>query len=85
MPPLVCVLSVCMARLNVYVPDELADRARASGLIVSALTQGAISAELERYATDSWLERLPTPERAISHEEALDALHAARTEFGHLR
>ena len=53
----VCIV-VCMARLNVYVPDELAERARARGLNVSALTQAAISAELENSATDAWLEGL---------------------------
>ena len=53
---------VCMARLNVYVPDELAERARARGLNVSALTQAAITAELENTATDLWLEGLrPEP------------------------
>lgn len=39
--------SVCLARSNVYVPDELAERARARGLNISAVTQNAISAELE--------------------------------------
>ena len=48
-----------MARLNVYVPDELAARARATGLNVSALTQAAITAELERHALDAWLAGLP--------------------------
>ena len=34
--------------LNVYVPDELAERARSRGLNVSALTQTVIAGELER-------------------------------------
>ncbi len=34
--------------LNVYVPDELAERARLRGLNVSALTQAVIAGELER-------------------------------------
>lgn len=74
-----------MARLNVYVPDELADRARETGLNVSALTQAAITAELERHATDAWLANLPTRQRAVSHETALDALDAARAELGGAR
>lgn len=74
-----------MARLNVYVPDELADRARETGLNVSALTQAAITAELERHAIDAWLANLPTPERAVSHDAALEALDDARSELGSSR
>ena len=58
-----------MARLNVYVPDELAERARARGLNVSALTQAAISAELENSATGA------------RHDDVLGAIDAARDEF----
>jgi post-segregation antitoxin (ccd killing protein) len=71
-----------MARLNVYVPDDLADRARRAGLNVSALTQAAIIAELDRQATVAWLDALPTPTRGASHEAALAALDAARGDFG---
>lgn len=69
-----------MARLNVYVPDELAERARARGLNVSALTQAAISAELENSATDAWrgLEPRSTGAR---HDDVLGAIDAARDEF----
>lgn len=69
-----------MARLNVYVPDDLAERARARGLNISALTQAAISAELERNATDAWLDGLSTRTRTIRHDTALAALGAARDE-----
>lgn len=79
-PPL-CIL-VCMARLNVYVPDDLAERARAHGLNVSALTQAAIAAELERTSTTAWLKSLPAVEHRVSHAEVIDALDAARDEFG---
>lgn len=71
-----------MARLNVYVPDELAERARSAGLNVSALTQAAITSELSRHATDAWLDSLPTPRRAVAHESALAALDQTRAEFG---
>lgn len=69
-----------MTRLNVYVPDDLADRARALGLNVSALTRAAITAELDRHATDVWLDGLPIPGREITHEVALAALDDARAE-----
>lgn len=68
-----------MARLNVYVPDELAERARARGLNVSALTQAAISAELE--TTDAWLEGLEPRSTGARHDDVLGAIDAARDEF----
>jgi post-segregation antitoxin (ccd killing protein) len=71
-----------MARLNVYVPDEMAERAREAGLNVSALAQAAIAAELARQATRAWLETIPTPHPEISHEAAIAALDAVRDEMG---
>ena len=73
---------MCMARLNVYVPDDLAERARARGLNVSALTQAAISAELENSATEAWLEGLETRSTEARHDDVLEAIDAARDEFG---
>lgn len=71
-----------MARLNVYVPDDLAERARARGLNVSALTQAAISAELENSATDTWLDGLEARTTGARHDDVLSAIDAARDEFG---
>lgn len=66
-----------------YLPDELADRARQEGLNVSALTRAAVVAELDRRETSAWLERIPTRlEPEVSHETALTALGAARDEMG---
>jgi post-segregation antitoxin (ccd killing protein) len=73
---------VCMARLNVYVPDELAERARACGLNVSALTQAAIAAELDRTSTSAWLDSLPSVGSTVDHDAVIAALDAARDEFG---
>lgn len=67
-----------MARINVYLPGELAERARARGLNVSALTQAAISAELENSATDAWLSGLAVRRTAARHDDVLAALDAAR-------
>jgi post-segregation antitoxin (ccd killing protein) len=71
-----------MARLNVYVPDELAEQARAHGLNVSALTQAAIATELARTAMHSWLNHLPAIGRNVEHDAVMAALDAARDEFG---
>jgi len=54
--------------LNVYVPDELAARAR--GLNVSAPTQAAIRAVLDDSATDAWLEELETSGSRVVHDSA---------------
>ena len=71
-----------MARLNVWVPDELAERARQAELNISALTQAAITAELARQATDSRLAMIPAPQVPLPHAAAMFALDEARDEFG---
>ncbi len=73
-----------MARLNVYVPDELAERARALGLNVSALTQAAIAAEVDRHAVDDWLATVPALSHQVSHDVVMAALDDARVELGTL-
>ncbi|OBG80559.1 antitoxin [Mycobacterium sp. E802] len=71
-----------MARLNVYVPDELADRARSAEVNVSAIVQTALTEELDRRATNTWLDALPPLRGRRSHEAAITALDEARDEFG---
>ena len=74
---------MCMARLNVYVPDDLAARGRAAGLNVSALTQRAIEAALAAQQTDAWLATLrPARSATVSIDDVLEALDVARDGFG---
>ncbi len=73
---------MCMARLNVYVPDDLAKAAREAGLNVSALTQQALSEALQRHATDIWLDQVGIPDSQVTHVEVLQALDEARDELG---
>jgi post-segregation antitoxin (ccd killing protein) len=47
-----------MARINVYLPDDLAASARAAGLNVSGLTQDAVRSALAASATDDWFEAM---------------------------
>ncbi len=72
-----------IARVNVYLPDDLAEAARREGLNVSALTQEALRERLARRRTSVWLERVrvltPAP---VSHEQVMEALAAAREELG---
>jgi post-segregation antitoxin (ccd killing protein) len=41
-----------MARVNVYLPDELARAARAAGLSISKVTQAALSGSLAHSETE---------------------------------
>jgi post-segregation antitoxin (ccd killing protein) len=70
-----------VARLNVYLPDELAAKAKEAGLNVSALTQDAVRRSLSSRSTDAWLATLrPAPARRVSHETAVDAIDRVREE-----
>jgi post-segregation antitoxin (ccd killing protein) len=72
-----------MARVNVYLPDELAERARTAGVNISGVTQGAIRAALAAMDTNRWLDRLDElPSASVPHERVIEAVHAAREEFG---
>jgi post-segregation antitoxin (ccd killing protein) len=70
-----------MARLNVYVPDALAEAARRAGLNVSSLTQEAVRARLVAGSTDAWLATLrPALSSQTGHETVMAALDAVRDE-----
>lgn len=71
-----------MPRVNIYLPEELAERARETGLSVSSLAQAAIIAELDRNAIKTWLDSLPIERSLVSHDDVMMALDAARAEFG---
>lgn len=73
---------MCMARLNVYVPDELAAASREKGLNVSALTQRALGQALAERATDEWLEGLTAGRATVSHAEVVATLDDVREELG---
>jgi post-segregation antitoxin (ccd killing protein) len=72
-----------MARVNVYLPDELAREARAAGLNISKVAQEALSDTLAHRETDRWLDRLDRlPSANVSHAGVIDALDEARMELG---
>ncbi len=72
-----------MARVNVYLPDELADEARAAGINVSSLTQDALRRELGARRSTTWLEQVGRlPATQVTHDEVLEALDAAVDEMG---
>jgi post-segregation antitoxin (ccd killing protein) len=71
-----------MARVNVYLPDELAAQAKQAGLNLSAVTQEAVRRVLDERSTDAWLATVPvaSPRLRVTHTRALAALDAARDE-----
>jgi post-segregation antitoxin (ccd killing protein) len=72
-----------MARVNVYLPDELARAARSAGLNISKVTQEALSESLARRETASWLDQLDRLPRAnVPHEHVIAAIDEARAELG---
>jgi post-segregation antitoxin (ccd killing protein) len=71
-----------MARLNVYVPDDLAAEARSAGLNVSGLTQEAIRSALSAHATTTWLETLAGRDSIeLNREQIIDAVAAGRADL----
>jgi post-segregation antitoxin (ccd killing protein) len=72
-----------MARVNVYLPDELAAEARAAGLNVSNVTQEALRDRLAGRRTTAWLATVRNlPPTGISHNEVIAALDEVRAEAG---
>ena len=77
------VYTMRMARVNVYLPDELAREARSAGLNISSIAREALSRTLTHRETDPWLERLDRmPRVEVAHESVIDAVGAARAELG---
>jgi post-segregation antitoxin (ccd killing protein) len=77
-----CVYYVCMARVNIYLPDELAEQVREADINVSAVARSALENELAARATNAWIARIRALPRAnVSHEQVIAALDAAREEY----
>lgn len=77
------VYNMRIARVNVYLPDELAARARAAGLNISGVAQEALRGALAAGETDRWLAGLEAlPRAGVAHEHVIVALDAAREELG---
>lgn len=66
-----------MARISVYLPEEVADAAHAAGLNISMLARVALQRELVLLNNRVWLQRVAW-ERSdpIPHETLIGALHA---------
>jgi len=74
-----------MARVNVYLPNDLATEAKAAGLNVSSLTQEALRKALAATRTDGWLDGLAAVRSTgVDHAKVVEAVEAAKDEIeGH--
>jgi len=71
-----------MARINVYVPDDLAAAARSAELNVSAITQDAIRTVLSARSAAEWLDSPGSLEPVVvSSDAGRRALDEAREEL----
>jgi post-segregation antitoxin (ccd killing protein) len=72
-------MRIAMARVNVYIPDDLAAAARELHLNLSALTQEAIRSRVSESSTDAWLMTLRHPiSPGTGHEAVTAALDEIR-------
>ena len=74
-----------MARVNVYLPDDLAAEAKAFGLNVSRLTQQALRSALAASRVDEWLDDVTAlPSLDIAHDAIAHSVADAKDEVeGH--
>ncbi len=71
-----------MSRVNVYLPDDLADEAKRAGLNISSLTQEAIRSSLAMQNLAQWQQRvaeLDSP--GVNHNKVIDAVKSAKNEL----
>lgn len=81
-PGAVSVYNMRMARVNVYLPDDLAAEAKAVGLNVSNLTQEALRSALAASRVDEWLDNVTAMRPLnISHHAVTLAVTAAKDEL----
>jgi len=65
------VYSVCMPRVNVYLPDELVVAVRPLGLNLSHVLQGAIRDRLDSARLEDWLRDLDQPVELVGGRTAI--------------
>ena len=82
MPTATSVYPMRMARVNIYLPNELAEEAKAAGLNISGIAQEALRTELAARRVSVWVEAVSRlPATGVTHEEVLAALDEARAEI----
>lgn len=74
-----------MARVNVYLPDDLAEEAKSAGLNVSRLTREALRSALAANHVSEWLDEINSVRSTgISHDAVAVAVSGAKGDIeGH--
>ena len=74
---------MCMPRVNIYLPDDLAAEAREAGVNVSQVAQAALRKQLNKKRSAEWVARVRRlPPTGVTHGQVTGALHAVREEMG---
>ena len=72
-----------MAVVNLHIPDDLVEQARAADLDISRLARDAIRRALESHAVNEWLDDLASlPSLGIDPAVVKEAVRSAKDEFG---
>ncbi len=72
-----------MPRVNIYLPDDLAEQAKLAGMNVSQVAQDALREQLRRQRMSDWVGRVSKrPPTGVSHNQVIGALHAVRENMG---
>lgn len=79
---LASVYTMRMPRVNVYLPDDLAEEAKKANLNISSLTQEAIRSALAAQTLRRWQHQVSElPSLGVSHAEVLEAVKTAKDEI----
>lgn len=71
-----------MARVNVYLPDDLAAETKAAGLNVSQITQEALKRELQSERMTAWIAEVrELAPIKIDRQIVLDAIRGAKDDI----
>ena len=71
-----------MARVNVYLPDDLAKQAKSAGLNVSRITREALTSALAADRVDEWLDELSSlRSTGVGHDAVAAAVSDAKDEI----
>ena len=75
--------AVRMVLVNLHLPDDLVEQARAADLDMSRLAQDAIRRALDARAVNDWLDELASlPPAGIDPAVVKEAVRSAKDEFG---
>lgn len=71
-----------MSRVNVYLPDDLAEEAKRAGLNISSLTQEAIRSSLAAQSLGKWQQLVADLESpGISHAKVIEVVNSAKDDL----